>query len=274
MLTFKKHQTFRAKTPIAIKGPTFDGIAQGTAFVCIKGGKNPQLAFETPEGGRFMALSFPLNELQKIMEVIPAQDVPATLAQHVGLSQAPASAPAATSAFKKGDFVQFKEAMPLSDTTIAAGSMGRCIKGGKYPTILVRAPKGLLEIRLGTGDSELLAPAEPLVDAALVGVTHKITTYPKLSQETIALSGTITLQDGSRLTVENSGQGSPTLIRGRDASKTLDRLLDTCLIEAGMDSNITELDDLYVGYLTTSYGIETFADYVADFNQQMAELMA
>jgi len=266
MLTFKKHQTFRAKKPITVTGPTFNGLPQGTAFVCIKGGKNPRLAFETPEGGRFMALALPLGELQQIMEAIPAQDVPATLAQHVGLSQAST----ATSAFKKGDIVQFKEAMPLSDTTIDAGSMGRCIKGGKYPTILVRTPEGLLEIRLGTGGSELLAPAEPLVDAALAGVTHKITTYPELSQETIALSGTITLPDGSSLTVENRGEGAPTHLRGGDASKTLDRLLDTSLKEAGMDSNLIGLDDLYVNYLTTTYGIETFADYVADFNQQLA----
>jgi hypothetical protein len=278
MLTFKKGNAYRAIKAIPMKGPTFSELPVGTYFVCVKGGKNPRLALESPEGGKFYAMAVPLTELQTCLEGALLSDVPDTLKRHLGLSTA--ETPASHNRFKKGDVARVATPFELGKTTIPTGTMMRCIKGGQSPVFVMRKPDGaLVEVRMGTNAMSGLALADPVVDRSLMGVTHSIKTFPAKSEETLAMRGEITLPDGFRVDVSCNGHGDPVLFRGvngqgRDAEEALMLRIRQALTDANMDVDaFVELDGLYANYLALAEGIETFAAY-ARHQQTMLEALS
>lgn len=278
MLTFKKGNAYRAINAIPMKGPTFSELPVGTYFVCVKGGKHPKLALESPEGGKFYAMAMPLTELRTSLESASLSDVPDTLKSHLGLSTA--ATPTASNRFKKGAIARVDTPFDLDGTTIPAGTMARCIKGGQSPVFVMRKPDGaLIEVRMGTHAMSGMSLADPVVDRSLMGVTHSIKALPALSQETLALTGEITLPDGFRVDVSCNGHGDPVLFRGvkgqgRAAVEALTLRIHQALTDANLDVDaFVELDGLYANYLALAEGIETFAAY-ARHQQAMLEALS
>ena len=272
MLIIKKDKGFRSLRPLPTGGPGFLEIPAGTSFVCVRGGKNPRLAFKSPVADEYFVMTLPASKLSECLEAVSQDSLPDALLSHLNLlpdQQIPR--------FSKGAVVSVVESFNVNEEVYGEGVLLKCVKGGSTPHFVVRRPsdKEVVTLCLTGAYLRNLRTTSPIVDDTFKGMKHTVTANDALSQETIALSGTIELQNGMLIAVECEGRGDPVSFysmghHGNQPEEKLGELLDTAVRNANLSpASFPEVGTLFANYLTQTIGIETFGEYCAHLLYQL-----
>ena len=167
----------------------------------------------------------------------------------------------------QGQYFAAPTAFEVDGHAFAAGRLMRCERGaGKRPGVaaqvaMVSDAGDVVLLDLTTLNGLQAREAAPLP----LGITAKIEVFDALSQETVALSGTLTWQD-QVFPVRCSGCGDGVAVEAPPArQKALSEALDQYLLDAGLDPEALanpyrESIGHLVNFLVTTAGLETYAD--------------
>lgn len=168
---------------------------------------------------------------------------------------------------KKGQYFSNPAAFAISGHTFAADRLMRCESVRK-------AGAGVsIKVSMLNDGGDLMHLTLPNVNGLVIrekpemplDIKANIKVFEEMSQETTALTGTITYQ-GETLHVSCGGHGDGVLVRGNQATiKTLGAALDEYLVQAGvppegMDNPYRDSIEHLVNYLAYTGAWETYAE--------------
>lgn len=274
MTTIRKRDTVKSRNEIPLSGDR--KIPVGTAFYCLSGGRNPEIAFYSEEEDAVFRLRDRDGQLTATMDPIPMSELPKPLREHLDLDVAPVT-------LKKGQFKKLAQPITLKnekgeDITFPKGIRAKVLRGGSKPSILAMLPgeNEFRQISFSSVGPELFSDGAPLEDdPRLNQITVRVKTIPEFTEETTARRGMITL-GSHRIDVSCHGHGDPLLCTSLDkgAAKALYTLLESIIRDGGVEKRGN--DDLVEDYLDflagDTYGMETFADFVRHKQESLRQL--
>lgn len=263
-MTIRKGDTYTNEHPLTVGSQE---IPAHTVFCVDKGGQNPSLTYLDPnDPERLRCIKGPASAITKNLTPTTPDKLPKLLQLEFGVGDAVK----ALSSFRKGDIVRLEQTFDFSNgPTLEKGTLAKCQRGGQSPNFTAyRGNCEFLDFTLPPAEILKLKPVPPVEDhPVLARIKHRIKTFKELSEETIALDGTLEL-DGHKVHVSNRGHGDPLLIHSLTdgATQAIGDALAGVLKEAGLEtfSHQGVLED-FVDHLTTgAHGLVTFTDHLTD----------
>jgi len=249
-----------------------NGIAPlpaGTVFYCSKGGANPSVSFYSTERSAVLTIK-PTTAIHGRFVTAPNAELHPKLAEFFSLGK-----DAITT--KKGDMFRLTEPLKLETFELPKGHLVECTRGGARPEFRVLHDGETYVVSMSAAGLKRLEPASPVSDHPQIeALTVKITTYEGMSEETLALRGTIKLgSDTVEVVCHGHGDGVAALPLNAGAVRAVNNAIIHALQADGYkaDESKEYIED-FVNFATSSKGHERFSEYLTQFDALVASWRA